>query len=71
MVEPEFAAELIGSLYEEAVVAPLCDRRHSDKPADVHLPAIDETSRADGSRWGGTLSYWEAEGVTPPEALPR
>ncbi len=70
-VSPEWAAELIGSMYEEAVVAPLCDRRQTDKPADVRLPAVDETSRAEGSRWGGSLSYWEAEGVTPPETLPR
>lgn len=70
-VEPEFADELIGSLYEEATVAPLCDRRHSDKPADIHIPAIDELSRADGSRQGGTLSYWEGEAVSPPKSLPR
>ena len=25
------------------------------------MPAIDETSRVDGSRWGGLTSYWEAE----------
>ena len=25
------------------------------------MPANSETSRADGSRWGGTLGYWEGE----------
>ena len=70
-VPEEYSSELIGSLYEEAVLAPLCDRRETDKPAKTHLPAIDETSRADGSRFGGTLSYWKGEGDTPPMSLPK
>ena len=66
-----FVEQLIGSLYEESVLAQLCDRRETDKPNNASLPAIDETSRADGSRWGGTLAYWDAEGVEPPSSLPR
>ncbi len=66
-----FSEELIGSMYEEAVLAPLCDRRETDKPNNATLPAIDETSRADGSRWGGVVSYWDAEGVEPPATLPK
>ena len=71
LVPDEFTSSLIGSLYEEAVIAPLCDRRTTDKPNNASLPAIDETSRADGSRWGGTLSYWEGEATTPPTSLPK
>ena len=26
-----------------------------------HFPVVDETSRADGSRWGGLQAYWRAE----------
>ena len=66
-----YSEELIGSMYEEAVLAPLCDRRETDKPNNAQLPAIDEKSRADGSRWGGTLSYWEGEGTAAPSTLPR
>ena len=66
-----FSEELIGSMYEEAVLAPLCDRRETDKPNNATLPAIDEASRADGSRWGGVLSYWDDEAVAPPTTLPR
>jgi HK97 family phage major capsid protein len=71
LVPDEFTSSLIGSLYEEAVIAPLCDRRQTDKPNNATLPAIDETSRADSSRWGGTLSYWEGEAVTTPTTLPK
>ena len=70
-VPDQFADDLIGSMYEELVLAQLCDRRQTDKPNNATLPAIDETSRADGSRWGGVLSYWDAEGIAPPTTLPR
>jgi HK97 family phage major capsid protein len=33
-------------------------------------PAIAETSRVDGSRWGGLLSYWEGEGQQLVNSLP-
>lgn len=71
LVPTTYEEQLIGSLYEEAVLAPLCDRRKTDKPAKVKLPAIDETSRANGSRWGGVSSYWLDEGTEPNPSLPR
>lgn len=39
--------------------------------ATIKLPGIDETSRADGSRWGGMLSYWLGEGETITATKPR
>ncbi len=32
---------------------------------------IDETSRADGSRWGGVLAYWAAEAATATATKPK
>jgi HK97 family phage major capsid protein len=72
LVATQWATELVGFAYEEAVLAPLCDRRRTSTPlADVKVPAIDETSRADGSRWGGALSYWLAEASTITTTFPR
>jgi HK97 family phage major capsid protein/HK97 family phage prohead protease len=71
LVPIEYVDQLIGSIYEEAVIAPLCDRRQTDGLAETRLPIVDETSRANGARWGGAASYWKAEGVQPPETLPR
>jgi len=34
------------------------------------IPGVDETSRADGSRSGGILSYWEGEGQKPTGSKP-
>jgi HK97 family phage major capsid protein len=37
----------------------------------IKLPAIDETSRVTGSRWGGVQSYWLAEGDQPTATKPK
>lgn len=71
LVPTEYIETLIGSIYEDAILAPRCDRRKTDRPADTLFPAIDEESRADGSRWGGVLSYWSDEGIEPPTTLPK
>jgi HK97 family phage major capsid protein len=72
LIASQWAAGLVGFAYEEAVLAPLCDRRPTDAPlADIKISGIDETSRADGSRWGGALAYWSTEGASLPETMPR
>lgn len=71
LLQTEFADDLVESLYSEAVIAPLCDRRQVEKPEEYVLPAIDETSRADGSRSGGALAYWLAEGAAIPQSFPK
>ena len=37
----------------------------------VKIKAIDETSRATGSRWGGVQSYWVGEGQNPGGTKPK
>jgi len=72
LVAEQFVDSLIGSIYEESQIAPLCDRRETSGPlASVKLPAIDEKSRADGSRWGGSLAYWAAEAASVTGSYPR
>jgi hypothetical protein len=62
LVPEVFADDFIGSLYKTGQIAGRCDRKTTTRPlADVELPAIDETSRADGSRFGGVLAYGRAE----------
>jgi len=72
VVDSQWAEPLVQSIYDSAVLAPLTDRRETSRPlADVKLPAIDEASRADGSRYGGVLSYWAAEGASVSNSWPR
>ena len=35
------------------------------------FPAVDETSRATGSRWGGIRGYWQGEGDTAVASKPK
>jgi HK97 family phage major capsid protein len=37
----------------------------------IKLPAVDESSRVTGSRWGGVQSYWLAEGDQPTLTKPK
>ena len=72
LVPAEFSEQLIISLYSEATIAPLCTRQETAFPGrELLIPGIDETSRADGSRWGGVLSYWLAEGPSVTTKFPR
>lgn len=74
LVQPEHAAELLADIQEEAILAPLCDRRTTSRRqaglVGLKLPAIDETSRADGSRWGGVRGYWVEEANAIPATKP-
>ncbi len=62
LLEPQIAAELVTPVYERAVFAGRC-RRIPIGPdrSSLKINAVDETSRATGSRWGGVRGYWENE----------
>ena len=36
----------------------------------LKIPGVDETSRANGSRWGGVVTNWAAEGIPGTESRP-
>lgn len=61
----DMANDLIRHAYDTGVLASRCARRTASSGANgLKLRAIDETSRADGSRNGGITAYWEGEGNT-------
>ena len=62
LVEKETTAELLKDTYENAVLAPMCRKIPiSANKNGLKINTIDESSRADGSRQGGMLAYWEGE----------
>jgi HK97 family phage major capsid protein len=72
LVGEQFVEKMVGSIYEQAIPAPLCSHIQTDGPlSSIKVPAVDETSRADGSRWGGAASYWAAEAGTVSASFPR
>jgi len=43
----------------------------SANSSGIKIPAVDETSRATGSRWGGVQSYWVDEGTGVTATKPK
>lgn len=76
LVQPHFATGLLSSAYDDSIIARMCTRPEyaeafSSLGGGVHMPGIDETSRADGSRYGGATSYWAAEAAQVAGSRPR
>jgi HK97 family phage major capsid protein len=73
LVNTDFAPDLIGSAFEGgSKLANLCNRMQiSANSSGIKLPCIDETSRANGSRWGGVLSYWTNEAAEKIASRPK
>lgn len=61
LVEPEYADGILKRTYDTGLIASRC-RQMPMSSSRLIMNAVDEDSRADGQRWGGILSYWEAEG---------
>ena len=62
LVQTDQASGLIKKTYDNAVFAPRCAKVGISANANgLKLNAIDESSRANGSRWGGIQAYWENE----------
>ena len=71
LVAQEFIPQIIDKVYQTSVVAGMCSRQPVGPNFNgVKIPAVNETSRVDGSRWGGILSYWMAEAGTITKSKP-
>jgi len=71
LVQTDFATELLTRVYSNGALAQRCNRKQITNGANsMKINAIAETSRADGSRWGGVRAYWTAEGGDKTNATP-
>lgn len=72
LVQPDFVGELLKKTYETGILAskvrkiPLTTNSNGLK-----INAIDEDSRANGSRWGGVQTYWESEAAEMTASKPK
>lgn len=64
LVPPQFTATILQRTYEMGQILSRC-RRIPMSSKQLEFPAVDETSRATGSRLGGVQAYWEGEGDAP------
>lgn len=62
MVHPKYSAEFLKRVYETGVlVSKVRKASLTSNNTSIKINGIDETSRADGSRWGGLRVYWTDE----------
>lgn len=72
LVQTDFSTELLRQTYEIGQVANRCRKIGLSSNANsIKIPAVDETSRIDGSRWGGVASAWTAEAGTKTPSMPQ
>lgn len=72
LVAQEFIPTLINRVYNAGVVISRCLKQAVGPNFNgFKIPAIDETSRVDGSRWGGVQAYWAAEAGTITASKPK
>lgn len=72
LVQKDFASELLMRVYQTGEIASRCRRIPISANANgVKINAIDEDSRADGSRWGGVLAYWVNEAAALTGSKPK
>ncbi len=72
LLSQDFSNQVLMLSHDISPVAGLCNRISiSSGSNSIKLPAVDETSRIDGSRWGGITSYWLDEGGLKIPSKPK
>jgi HK97 family phage major capsid protein len=72
LVQKDFSAELLMRMYQTGQIISRCRKIPISGNANgVKINAIDEDSRADGSRWGGVLAYWINEAAVKTGSRPK
>ena len=62
LVQQDFVTELLKRTYETGILASRAKKIPISTNANgMKIHAVDEDSRATGSRWGGVQTYWEGE----------
>ena len=72
LVQTDFVKDLLKRTYETGILASKCKRIPLTTNANsLKINAIDEISRANGSRWGGLQTYWENEADSLTASKPK
>lgn len=69
LVPPQFSTKIFERVYADNTLLSKTDS-YPVSGNNMTFPRTAETSRADGSRWGGCRSYWVQEGATITESHP-
>lgn len=69
LLQPEFTEEIFRKAFDSGQILSRVKKIPTTKNA-VKFPALVESSRADGSRWGGIRAYWAAEADQKTKSKP-
>jgi HK97 family phage major capsid protein len=71
LVQKDFSANLFTRMYETGALSSRVEHVGiSGNSNGLKVNGVDETSRANGSRWGGVLGYWANEAATVTKSKP-
>lgn len=72
LVGTDVSGQILQEMHDVGVLAPLCTEVPiSANSNGIEINGIDETSRANGSRFGGVLAYWSNEAGTTTATKPK
>lgn len=72
LLQDDFSATLMKIAFESGTIAPLCTRMPtSPGSTGIEFPVVEETSRVEGSRWGGVQVYRENEATAGTYKKPK
>lgn len=72
LVQNDFSRELLGLMHDQGqVMSRVRTIPIGANSNGLEMPAIDETSRVTGSRWGGIQAYWANEADTVAATKPK
>lgn len=72
LVQQDFVTELLKRTYETGILASRAKKIPISTNANsMKINAVDEDSRANGSRWGGVQTYWEGEADELTSSKPK
>lgn len=72
MVDEQFVSELLTRTYETSILADMAKKIPIGPNANgISVNGVDETSRTNGSRWGGVQAYWASEAQTVTASKPK
>jgi len=72
LVQQDFVSDIVNDTWQTARLPGRCTRIPISTNANgTKILGIDETSRANGSRWGGVQAYWVGEADTATATKPK
>jgi HK97 family phage major capsid protein len=71
LVQPEFSSEMIQNAHQTGLLYGKCKKLPLGNSNSLTLNGVDETSRVNGSRWGGIQIYWSDEAGTVTATKPK